>query len=115
MADYEFSLPSGWQQTELVAVLNAAEMVRSGALELVPKRERVCCSPLLDRIHEWTQNRKASLSIEAWPSSQQAGKHRQLGEQYEVQLGKRLPTEELTKGDGTNALHAEREREVEST
>lgn len=97
LSNYSFSLPDPAAQKELVAVLNAAETVRSEALELYRSANRLLHSALLDLYSRGTQNERLVRSpLGPLPASWKAC---QLGEQYEVQLGKKLYNE-FTKGDG---------------
>lgn len=97
LSNYTFALPDTVLQMELTTVLSAAEKAYSEALNLYRSANSLLDAALLDLYSRGTQGEplvESALGLipASWSTCQ-------LGEQYEVQLGKKLYNE-FTKGDG---------------
>jgi type I restriction enzyme, S subunit len=97
LSDYSFILPSISAQERLVEILRAAEQAHSVALDLHNCTNLLLQSALVNLYSRGVRNERLEKSaIGLIPASWQVCR---LGDQYEVQLGKKLYNE-FTKGDG---------------
>lgn len=97
LAEFEFKLPPLEEQDRFVDVLAATEATRSAAVDLGHHSDRLLRSALTHLYSRGLRNERVIESpIGPIPKSWEVT---QLGEQYDVQLGKMLYNE-LTKGHG---------------